>query len=552
MGRVWHARDELLYRDVALKEILFPRGFDEADKDELQQRQLREARSAARLSHPAVATVFDVVEDLGHLWIVMEFVRGRSLDSVLKEHGPLQPRVVARIGQDVLAALAAAHAVGVLHRDVKPSNVLLTRGGGAVLTDFGVATIDGDPSLTRSGMVMGTPAYSAPERIKGQPGTAASDLWSLGLTLYAASDGEGPYDNCGSVAAAIVAIATQDPAPPRNAGPNTSAIMALLSRDPAARPTAEAAIRMLAEAAVAPRAAATVPPGASLATAPPAEALSGSSSQAEASSGPSAAEAGLPAGDVVDLERASRPNHKRRRRRLVMVPVAVLVVLGASLWAVHQSGKRPPAAQALQVPAVGIQSVTPAGTEFPATTRHYKPASRTGTARTQSAAPQPTPSPPRASHVPVTQQPVPPGQSSSTSPHPSDAPSTSAPTPSASVPPPGGCGTLTGDHDLTAGQTLVSCNDAYSLDMQGDGNLVLRTSSGTTVWATVTMNEDPLVVKAAMQGDGNFALYNKSGSGVWATGTNPNDGAYLDVGNDGYVRIYSASGTVLWKSTVEG
>jgi eukaryotic-like serine/threonine-protein kinase len=139
-GRVWRARDELLDRDVALKEILFLGEFGETEKDELKKRQLREARSAARLSHPAVATVFDVVKALGRPWIVMEFVRGRSLDRILEEQGPLQPHIVARIGQDVLAA---AHVVSVLHRDVKPSNVLLTRDGGAVLTDFGVATIEG-------------------------------------------------------------------------------------------------------------------------------------------------------------------------------------------------------------------------------------------------------------------------------------------------------------------------------------------------------------------------------------------------------------------------
>jgi len=253
--------------------VLFPPELDEAARAELRQRQLREARSAARLSHPAVATVFDVVEELGHPWIVMEFVRGNSLDRVLREEGPLRPSVVARIGQDLLAALGAAHAVGVVHRDVKPSNVLLTRDGRAVLTDFGVATIDGDPSLTKSGMVMGTPAYSAPERIEGEPATAAADLWSLGLTLYAAAEGEGPYDNCRSVASTIAAIATRDPAWPAKAGPNAPMIMALINRNPAARPTIELASRMLADASVAPpaplatSASAAIAP---LATAPPA------------------------------------------------------------------------------------------------------------------------------------------------------------------------------------------------------------------------------------------------------------------------------------------
>jgi eukaryotic-like serine/threonine-protein kinase len=393
MGRVWRARDELLDRDVAMKEIRFPEEFDEADKDELQQRQLREARSAARLSHPAVATVFDVVEELGRPWIVMEFVRGRSLDRVLKEQGPLPPHVVARIGQDVLAALAEAHSVGVLHRDVKPSNVLLTRGGGAVLTDFGVATIDGDPSLTRGEMVMGTPAYSAPERIHGQRATAAADLWSLGLTLHAASEGQGPYDNYASVASTIAAIATQDPAPPTNAGPIASAIMALISRDPAARPTAEEAMRMFAEATAVSQPAATT------------------ESPAEAPSGPLVAEAAPPAGDSADPE---PQNRMRRGRRLVMIAVAAVVVLGGgSLWAVRQYASHPLKGRAPQS-APSVQRFVPIGTEIRATTRHHK---STRSVRTGSADPRVTPSPSRGA-----EQSLPPEQSSGTSPHSSAPP----------------------------------------------------------------------------------------------------------------------------------
>ena len=500
MGRVWRARDELLDRDVALKEILFPREIGEAEKDELKQRQLREARSAARLSHPAVAAVFDVVQELGRPWIVMEFVRGRSLDRVLKEEGPLPPQAVARIGQDVLAALAAAHAVGVVHRDVKPSNVLLTPGGRAVLTDFGVAAIDGDPSLTQGGIVMGTPAYSAPERIDGEPGTAAADLWSLGLTLYAAAEGQGPYDKYGSVASVIAAVATRDPALPGNAGPNTPVIMALLSRDPAARPTAKAAIRMLAEAATALPAAAP------------------------------------PAGYSSDPQPPDRKRHRGRHRgRLVMIAAAGLGIgLGVSLWAVLQPARQAPAEQTLQ-PAPGV-TVAPIGAVY-ATKSGYR---KTARAQTQPTAPTARP---RASLAPVTRPSVPSVRpSSSASPAPADPPSTSAPVP--------GCGTLTADHDLTAGQSLASCDGDYTLDMQGDGNLVLYNSSGAGVWDTGT--DDVAAVEASMQGDGNFVLYNSSGSGVWDTGTNPNEGAYLDVGNDGYVRIYSASGKVLWESAATG
>src|SRR5712691_3066536 len=249
MGRVWRARDELLGRDVAIKEVLLPPSLSEAEKDNLCQRMLREARSAARLSHPAVATVHDVVEDLGRPWIVMELVHGRSLDQVIAEDGPLPPSAVAQIGRQLLAALAAAHAAGVLHRDVKPSNVLLTRDGRAVLTDFGVATIADDPSLTETGMVAGTPAFCAPERIRGELATPAADLWSLGATLYAAVEGQGPFEHHGGATATIAAIVTGDPRPPATAGPLTAPITAFLSRDPAARPSVAAATRMLEKAA---------------------------------------------------------------------------------------------------------------------------------------------------------------------------------------------------------------------------------------------------------------------------------------------------------------
>ncbi len=252
MGRVWHARDEFLGRDVAVKEIRLPPGLGEAEQGRLRQRTLREARGAARLSHPAVAAVHDVVEDLGRPWIVMELVRGRSLDRVIADDGPLPPHAAARVGRQLLAALAAAHAAGVLHRDVKPGNVMLAGDGKAVLTDFGLAAIDGDPSLTQAGTVVGTPAFAAPERIRGETATPASDLWSLGATLYAAVEGKGPYDHCGGVIATIAAIAAGDPPPPETAGPLSAAITALLTRDPAARPTAAAAMRMLEEAAGAP------------------------------------------------------------------------------------------------------------------------------------------------------------------------------------------------------------------------------------------------------------------------------------------------------------
>jgi hypothetical protein len=183
----------------------------------------------------------------------MELVPARSLQRVLAEDGPLPPRQAAQTGMMLLGALASAHAVGIVHRDVKPGNVLLTRGGRAVLTDFGIAVVDGDPALTQTGMVMGTPGFCAPERIRGEPASPASDLWSLGATLYAAVEGRAPFDGHGSPMAVLASIVHSDPPPARSAGPMTAVIGALLSKDPARRPDAACASRMLADAAATSR-----------------------------------------------------------------------------------------------------------------------------------------------------------------------------------------------------------------------------------------------------------------------------------------------------------
>jgi eukaryotic-like serine/threonine-protein kinase len=195
MGIVWRGRDELLEREVAIKEVRGAGvgggaglgGGAEGD----YQRTLREAKAAARLNHPGVVTVFDVVEEGGRPWIVMELLPARSLDRAIAEDGPLRPLQAARMGEHLVSALACAHEAGVLHRDVKPGNVLLGPDDRTVLTDFGIATLAGDPALTAAGMVFGTPGFTAPERIRGHDATPASDLWSVGATLYTAVEGRG-------------------------------------------------------------------------------------------------------------------------------------------------------------------------------------------------------------------------------------------------------------------------------------------------------------------------------------------------------------------------
>ncbi len=260
MGTVWRAQDSLLARDVAVKEVRLrgappdapgsPGGGPVTEETRvLYERTLREARTAARLNHPAVITVFDVIEEAdGCPWIVMELIQGRSLEQIVAEDGPLPPQQAADLGGRLLSALRCAHAAGILHRDVKPSNVLLGAGGRAVLTDFGIATLEGDTGLTQAGMVMGTPGFTAPERVRGEPASPASDLWSLGATLFAAVEGHGPFDDRHTSLAILAAIANEDPPRPRLAGPLRPAIEALLRRDRWARPDAATAAWMLAAA----------------------------------------------------------------------------------------------------------------------------------------------------------------------------------------------------------------------------------------------------------------------------------------------------------------
>ncbi|WP_250564221.1 serine/threonine-protein kinase [Sphaerisporangium fuscum] len=243
MGMVWHAHDVLLDRDVAVKELILPFGLDHAGKQVAHRRMLREARSAARLSHPGIVTVHDVVEEDGRPWIVMELVRAWSLEQAVRQSGPLPVVQAAEIGVRVLDALRHAHAAGVLHRDVKPGNVLLTADR-VVLTDFGIAAIEGDVSITQTGLMMGSPAYIPPERLQGRPITHAADLWSFGATLYAAVEGRPPYEGADAVAV-LGAVLTQDPTRPQRAGALLPVIEGLLRKNPADRMSAAQAADLL-------------------------------------------------------------------------------------------------------------------------------------------------------------------------------------------------------------------------------------------------------------------------------------------------------------------
>ncbi|MFI8321589.1 bifunctional serine/threonine-protein kinase/glutamate ABC transporter substrate-binding protein [Streptomyces sp. NPDC085529] len=260
MGLVWRARDRVLHREVAVKEVR-PSDPGLAEHDPaaaaaLASRVLREARALARLAHPNVVTIHHVVEAAGpdapYPWIVMELVTGGSLQERL-DRGPLGPAEAAALGRGLLAGLRAAHAAGVQHRDVKPPNVLLRPDGTPVLTDFGIASLHGATALTPTGAAIGTPDYMAPERVRGEDGGPAADLWSLAMTLYVAVEGHNPFRRAHTLAT-LAAVLAEDVPPPRHAGPLGPVLMAVLVRDPAARPDAAELDRLLAEvAAGAPR-----------------------------------------------------------------------------------------------------------------------------------------------------------------------------------------------------------------------------------------------------------------------------------------------------------
>ncbi|MEU9186083.1 serine/threonine-protein kinase [Streptomyces sp. NPDC048484] len=249
MGRVWRAADETLDRQVAVKEMRID-GVDQEDAGTRRERTLREARATARIDHPSVVRVYDVVDEGERLWIVMELVDGRSLERVVAEDGPLSPRDAARIGLALVAALGQVHAGGVLHRDIKPGNVLVERRAGrVVLTDFGIAAIQDAEALTMVGMLVGSPDYMAPERISGRPQGPPSDLWSLGATLCAALGGRSPFSRATTLATLHAVLYEEPEIPPAAAGALREALTALLKKDPAERPGLEELVSLLAPAA---------------------------------------------------------------------------------------------------------------------------------------------------------------------------------------------------------------------------------------------------------------------------------------------------------------
>ena len=244
MGVVWRARDERLQRDVAVKEVELPSSLPQAARASANERALREARAAARLSHPAAVTIFDVQQEQGRAYLVMELVDAPTLGDVLEREGPLSPERAARIGLDVLDALETAHAAGIVHRDVKPANVMVPAAGSAKLADFGIASLKDDPKITQTGLILGSPSYMAPEQADGRGSGPAADLWALGATIYYSVEGEPPFD-AGQAIPTLAAVLHDEPRPMQRAGSLEPVVAALLEKDPARRPAYDTVRRML-------------------------------------------------------------------------------------------------------------------------------------------------------------------------------------------------------------------------------------------------------------------------------------------------------------------
>ncbi len=387
MGVVWRAEDVLLDRPVAVKEVELPAGLPDHEQAAVRERALREARAAARLNHPSVVTLHDAVDATGRLFLVMELVDAPTLRDLVASAGPLTPPAAARIGLDLLAALAAAHRSGIVHHDVKPANVMVPSGAPAKLADFGIASLE-DTQRTITGAAFGSLPYVAPEQATGRRGGPPADLWGLGATLWFAVEGAPPFDR-GGPAATLAAILHDPPGDPRRAGPLGPVLLALLGKDPERRPTAPDLQRLLEPlagadpgATVPLRATARMPadrpgsrspsgagsrsasPGAPTEVlAPPAGPWAGATRPGWTPPPPPAGGRPLPAGPSPPPALGTAPPRRRRRRRrwgrrllgAVALLAALLVVANALGDRDRSAGQDRPAGRAGAAATPGIR-----------------------------------------------------------------------------------------------------------------------------------------------------------------------------------------------------
>jgi serine/threonine protein kinase len=427
MGVVWEALDERLERRVAVKQLRRQSGATTAEAELANKRAMREARLTARLQHQHAVSVFDMVEQEGQLWLIMQFVPSVTLAGVLVEGGPLQSNEAAQVGAQVASALAVAHAVGIVHRDVKPGNILIAEDGTALISDFGIARALGDATLTTSGMVHGTPAYLAPEVARGSEASFASDVFSLGATLYSAMEGSPPFGtNDNSIALLHRVAAAQFPLP-LHCGALTPVILDMLSAEPEARPSMRAVADSLALLATGSRSGAT--DEAIISTTPSGEAASATRDLGLAKAGPSTGsgpdpgseETGpltLPELDPVAVSAHASPDQhasRPQRNRLIAAAVAIVVLVGIGILMAVVLAEDRKAADPATVPDQS-SSAAPPSTELTtapqsptqdasatAQRESSQPASPQTTARTPSRRPSPT-APPTVGGAPTAAQ----------------------------------------------------------------------------------------------------------------------------------------------------
>ncbi|WP_438289906.1 protein kinase domain-containing protein [Streptomyces sp. HUAS TT7] len=405
MGVVARAVDEMLNREVAVKILRAYTDVSAPELADLRTRMQREAQAAARIRHAGVVTVHDVTEEQGLPVIVMELVDGPSLDDVMAERGPLDPREAAAIGAKLMDALDAAHQVGVLHRDVKPGNILLERGGRVVLTDFGIATMDasGDDAmakLTRSGELVGSLDFLPPERAQGREPGPASDIWSLGMTLFAAVEGTSPFRRT-SVYSTLSAIVT-DPLPPaQRAGALTPVLQALMAKEPERRPTAEQARQMLEQVAASGTANPAPPapvPTAPAAFGPPPPPVPVAEAQYQQPPQAGYQAPTVPQHDTASGRRAPADRGRRRSRTVIAAAAAVVLAGGGITYALtgHQNDKGSDGGAQAAGPGVstppGSDESNAAGlpggaTASPSAAKPSSPGDKPSTAPTQTGAP---------------------------------------------------------------------------------------------------------------------------------------------------------------------
>jgi hypothetical protein len=343
MGAVWHAHDELLDRDVAVKELIWPPGFTEQERETACRRATREAQTAAQLTHQNIIRIYDIVEEDDNPWIIMELLPFSSLHDIVADDGPLTPAQAARVGLGVLAGLHAAHAAGIVHRDVKPANILVGPDDRVVLTDFGIARAADSSTLTNAGDIVGSPSYIAPEHARGLRSGAAGDLWGLGASLYAAVEGRPPFHRDHALAT-LTAVVADDPDPAPHAGPLWPAISALLRKDPDARPGEAEVERMLSGVASGETTRVIAEPAPPVPPVPP---------------GPKAP-AAQPAPPV---PRASRVHRRPARSRRRLAATAALVVLAAAACAAGLllATSSPPGRHAAGAQSAGSRPATSPG-----------------------------------------------------------------------------------------------------------------------------------------------------------------------------------------------